>query len=73
MQPIRKLHKWLKIKSSSSESIMLRVFDLQGRLVKNFKSDASKISLFGQELMAGMYLIEVSQGGRKKTVKVEKY
>ena len=63
----------LKIKSSSSESIMLRVFDLQGRLVKNFKSDASKISLFGQELMAGMYLIEVSQGGRKKTVKVEKY
>ena len=51
---------------------MIRVIDVVGRPVSLFKSQPNQTIHLGQELKQGNYLIEVVQGGNRKTVKVIK-
>jgi chondroitin-sulfate-ABC endolyase/exolyase len=63
----------LNISSASSETIRVTVFDMFGRAVKYF-SFASKPSItLGQDLKAGVYMIEVRQGKNMKTLKGVKF
>jgi hypothetical protein len=63
----------LNISSASSETIRVSVYDMFGRAVKYF-SFASKPSItLGQDLKAGVYMIEVRQGKNVKTLKLVKF
>ncbi len=62
----------LQLKSSSSETIELRVMDLQGRRILNKRIAAQGTYSFGQELMSGTYIVEVFQGAERKTLKLMK-
>lgn len=62
----------LKTVSTKTDELNIGVFDMQYRLIKNFKSHATSVLSFGADILAGLYLIEVSQGGMKKIVKLIK-
>ena len=63
----------LSISSVSSETIRVMVYDIFGRAVKYF-SFASKPSItLGQDLKAGVYMIEVRQGKNVKSLKGVKF
>jgi hypothetical protein len=59
--------------TSYSQKVKANVFDLQGRLVKTFTFNSDETISFGNELKSGVYLIEVIEGGKSKTVRVVKY
>jgi hypothetical protein len=66
-------HFRLNINGASPETIKVTVYDVFGRAVKYF-SFASKPSLtLGQDLKAGVYMIEVRQGKNMKTLKGVKF
>jgi hypothetical protein len=63
----------LNISSASSETIRVTVFDMFGRALKYF-SFASKPSItLGQDLKAGVYMVEVRQGKNMKSLKLVKF
>jgi hypothetical protein len=63
----------LNISSASSETIRVTVYDMFGRAVKYF-SFASKPSIsIGQDLKAGVYMVELRQGKNMKTLKLVKF
>jgi hypothetical protein len=49
------------------------VYDAQGRLVNTFKFNSTETIVFGNELKAGVYLVELRQGNELKAVRVVKY
>jgi uncharacterized delta-60 repeat protein len=63
----------IQVVTAAKEEINVRVFDIQGRLLKEIKTTASKILNIGSELKAGTYMIEVRQGKNLKTTKVIKF
>jgi len=63
----------VSIKSNSNEKISVMVFDALGRQVKQIeRADAISPVQFGEDLRTGVYIIEVRQGGNRKTIKVLK-
>ena len=58
--------------ASKTSMAKARVFDIQGRLVKSFSFSTDKIFSFGDELKAGVYVVEVREGNNVKTLKVVK-
>ena len=62
----------LQLQSSSTETIELRVMDLQGRRILSKRVAAHGTYSFGQELMSGTYIVEVIQGAERKTLKLIK-
>jgi hypothetical protein len=63
----------LSISSASSETIRVTVYDMFGRAVKYF-SFASKPSIsIGQDLKAGVYMVELQQGKHVKSLKLVKF
>ena len=66
-------HFTVSIKSNSNEKVSVVVFDALGRQVKKIeKSDAMSMIQFGEDLKTGIYIIEVRQGGNRKTIKLLK-
>jgi hypothetical protein len=63
----------LQVSSSSRESFSVKVFDVQGRLIKTMEVFASEINNIGNELKSGTYMFEITQGKEKKTVRGVKY
>jgi len=63
----------LFVKSNNTSTVNARVFDAQGRLVKTFRFNSSETIAFGNELKAGVYLLELREGKQIKTVRVVKY
>ena len=64
----------LFVKSSKlSHKIKARIIDLQGRLIKTLNFKTNETISFGDELKAGVYIIEVREGDKVKTVRVVKY
>jgi hypothetical protein len=62
----------LYIKSLSDERITIRIIDIHGRLIRQFKSTPKEIIRFGSELTKGLYFIEVIQEGKREVVKAQK-
>jgi hypothetical protein len=64
----------LFVKSSKqSKIIKARILDLQGRLIKTLKFKSNETIAFGNELKAGVYIVEVREGDKVKLVRVVKY
>jgi len=62
----------LNCNTTSQEVMTIKVMDAQGRCVNEIKTNAQQTLLFGNELNAGTYLIEVRQGKKRKTVRAVK-
>jgi len=63
----------LQVKSTSRKAITVRIFDVQGRLIKTIEVFASEINNIGNELKSGTYMFEILQGKEKRTVRGVKY
>ncbi len=64
----------LFVKSSKlSQIVKARIIDLQGRLIKTLIFNSNETIAFGNELKAGIYIVEVLEGQHKKTMRVVKY
>ncbi|MBS1742840.1 MAG: T9SS type A sorting domain-containing protein [Bacteroidetes bacterium] len=59
----------LQVYSNNNDIIKMRLLDLQGRELKKMNVSKGQSVNFGNELKAGTYILEVSQG---RTVKTEK-
>jgi hypothetical protein len=62
----------LFVTSASNEVITVRVFDVNGRKVKELKTATHQSMSFGNDLKQGLYFIEVSQGKKKIVVRAMK-
>jgi len=63
----------LQVSSTSREAFSVKVFDVQGRLIKTMEVFASEINNIGNDLKSGVYMFEITQGKEKKTVRGVKY
>jgi hypothetical protein len=63
----------LQVTTGDSKEIDVRIMDVQGRPIKSLKAAANQHVNIGNELKAGVYMVEVKQGNELKTVRVVKY
>jgi hypothetical protein len=63
----------LKLKSAEKQSASVFVRDANGRTLKQYSMGSYESLQFGNELLPGVYWIEVGQGRRKKVMRVVKY
>jgi hypothetical protein len=61
----------VEIQSSSKEVASVQVYDMQGRLMDNFKSNTTSFE-FGRNYPSGVYNVIVAQGTNVKTLRVIK-
>jgi hypothetical protein len=64
-------HFTLQVRSDKNDAIQIRVTDLNGRIVYTNRG-AQRTYSFGQNFVSGMYIAEITQGGRKQVVKLIK-
>ncbi|CAN5729465.1 hypothetical protein BH11BAC4_BH11BAC4_13100 [soil metagenome] len=62
----------LKLQGNSNAKVSITVTDLMGRSVLKLESTAGKLIRFGNELKAGVYLVQVVQGLEKQIIKIVK-
>ncbi len=63
----------LKIETSTNEKINLRVLDVTGRLIEEKKNiSASDILKLGERYINGVYIVEVAQANKRRTLKLTK-
>ncbi|WP_029278757.1 DUF7594 domain-containing protein, partial [Pedobacter borealis] len=60
------------VEGPSKEIVYYKVYNIAQQLVKEAKTDAHDQLNFGDELVPGMYLIEIKQGTQRNVVKVIK-
>jgi hypothetical protein len=53
--------------------VKVNIKDLQGRVIKSFVTTTFKSNNIGNELNAGVYMVEVLNGEEKKVVRLVKY
>jgi len=63
----------LFVKTKNVNTVIASVFDAQGRLMNTFKFNSTETIAFGNELKAGVYMVELIEGKEVKTVRVVKY
>ena len=63
----------LQVSSTDSKEVNVNIIDLQGRKIKSMITAPNQIKVFGNELKAGIYTIEVSQGNEVKSMRVVKF
>jgi hypothetical protein len=62
----------LKVTSRSNETVEIRMFDMLGKIVQQQRSAPVQTYRFGDNVVSGMYIIEVRQAGQIATTKVMK-
>jgi hypothetical protein len=63
----------LQVRNTGSKDVKVNIMDLQGRVIKSFITSTFQINNIGNELIAGVYMVEVLNGEEKKVVRVVKY
>jgi len=63
----------VKVKAVSSEKLHIKLMDMAGRMFKVYQIMPGEDLNFGNELKAGVYMIEVKQGNYMKTTRVVKF
>jgi hypothetical protein len=63
----------MQVTAADSKKLLVRILDIQGRVIKTFTTAASQTNHFGNELKSGVYMVEVTKGLEKKVVRVVKY
>ncbi|HKB44779.1 MAG TPA: T9SS type A sorting domain-containing protein, partial [Chitinophagaceae bacterium] len=62
----------LNVQSDNNEPVNIKVFTLSGKLVYTAKGSANQTYRFGDKLISGVYVAEVLQGDKRKTIKLVK-
>jgi PA domain/PKD-like domain/Secretion system C-terminal sorting domain/Proprotein convertase P-domain/HYR domain len=62
----------LKVNSAAKETVVIRMYDMAGKLVQVKNGAPGNIYIIGENVTSGMYIIEVSQGANKQKVKLVK-
>ena len=63
----------LKVETNNNESIKLRVLDILGRVVETRQSlQPDQMIRIGEMFRAGVYIAEITQGDKRKTIKLIK-
>ena len=62
----------LLVEGSSAEKFVITVYDVLGRKVRRIEKSNGQLIRFGEELKAGIYLVEVIQGANRKAIKLVK-
>jgi hypothetical protein len=62
----------LNVKGSSASPVMIRVFDISGRVIEQHQKSASTVVEVGANWRGGTYLVELLQDGKRKVVKLVK-
>jgi hypothetical protein len=62
----------LKMISGSNEKLEINIYDVNGRMLKKINTEPYQSFHFGDNLMPGMYMIEVRQGVNREIIKVVK-
>ena len=63
---------FLKIKSTSSEIVKIKISDLLGRSIQSIQSDPYSTIEFGKALKPGTYIVEITQGAGQKILRAVK-
>jgi len=58
--------------ANHTDRMLVNIYDVTGKIYKQFKAQPSQLIRFGSELRPGTYLVEVLQSGRRKTATVIK-
>jgi len=62
-----------RLKTTSEELVTIQIFDMMGRLVREYKSlSPDDVMTIGDNLDAGVFIAVVTQGTNRKTVKLNK-
>lgn len=61
-----------KMATKSSKAIV-KIIDMQGRLMKSFECNANQVTSLGNELKPGVYMVEVRMGNEVKTVRAVRF
>jgi hypothetical protein len=59
--------------SKLSHGVKARIVDLQGRVINSLTFNSNETIVFGNELKAGVYMLDVSEGDKLKTLRLVKY
>jgi hypothetical protein len=62
----------LQLNSRSSEKVMVKISDLAGRQYFVAQSKPGTTLRFGKDLKAGVYIVEITEGSQKRSIKVVK-
>ena len=62
----------LALEANSNEKVVITVTDLLGRKVYQAEGDVKKQYIFGNDLKAGIYILQVVQGNDKQSTKLIK-
>jgi hypothetical protein len=63
----------LVVNSIGREKLMIKISDVQGRVIKKMELNPFETIKFGNDLKAGVYMVEVKEGDLVKTMRVVKY
>lgn len=58
--------------ANTTDRMLVNIYDVTGKIYKQFKAQPYQVIRFGSELRPGTYLVEVLQSGRRKTATVIK-
>jgi uncharacterized protein (TIGR02145 family) len=62
-----------KTPTMAASKAIVKVIDLQGRLMKSFECNANQVTALGNELKPGVYMVEVRMGNEVKTVRAVRF
>jgi uncharacterized protein (TIGR02145 family) len=60
-------------KATKATKAIVKVIDIQGRLMKSFECNANQVTALGNELKPGVYMVEVRMGNEVKTVRAVRF
>lgn len=63
----------LMISSASREKIVVKLYNIQGSLLKEIKVNANEVTVIGNELAPGTYLLDIGQGSFRSIKKLLKF
>ncbi|MES2774083.1 MAG: HYR domain-containing protein [Bacteroidota bacterium] len=62
----------ISVTGDNEQPVVVRLFDVAGRVIKVIKADVGQTVFLGRELMPGAYLAEITNGRNKKVLKLIK-
>jgi archaellum component FlaG (FlaF/FlaG flagellin family) len=62
-----------KASGLSSNQAIVKVIDIQGRMMKSFQANTNQVIAIGNELKPGVYMVEVRLGEEVKTIRAVKF
>jgi hypothetical protein len=59
--------------SNKPSKAIVKVIDVQGRMMKSFTTNTNQVTAIGNELKAGVYMVEVRLGEEVRVIRAVKF